>query len=84
VIKSWSHKGLKKFFESGCTAGIQAKHADKPRLQLTVLNAAIKPDDMDLPGYKFHSLKGNRKKCYSVAVNGNWRLTFAFEGCDAN
>lgn len=83
MIKSWRHKGLKAYFETGSTAGIQAAHTQKLRLQLAVLNAAIKPEDMKLPGYKFHQLKGDRKGYYSVSVNGNWRLTFKFEGCDA-
>lgn len=38
---------------------------------------------MNLPGYKFHGLKGKRKDTYAVAVSGNWRLTFCFEGEDA-
>lgn len=83
LIKSWQHKGLQRFFETGSTAGIQPKHGNKLRLQLAVLNAAVKPEDMNLAGYKFHHLKGERKNTYSVTVNGNWRLTFMFEGCDA-
>lgn len=47
------------------------------------LDAAVKPDDMSLPGYKFHPLKGERKGSYAVSVSGNWRLTFRFDGEDA-
>lgn len=83
MIKSWQHKGLKRFFETGITSGIQAKHASRLRILLAVLNAAIKPEDMNLVGFKFHSLKGNRKDEFSVTVNGNWRITFRFEGGDA-
>lgn len=47
------------------------------------LDVAVKPDDMDLPGYRFHTLKGNRNGHFSVTVTANWRLTFWFEGEDA-
>ncbi len=47
------------------------------------LDATIRPDDMDLPGYRFHPLKGQRKGTYAVSVSGNWRLTFRFDGEDA-
>ncbi len=47
------------------------------------LNVAVKPEDMDLPGYRFHALKGNRNGHFSVTVTANWRLTFRFEGEDA-
>ena len=47
------------------------------------LDAAARPEDMNLPGWRFHALKGDRAGEYSVTVSGNWRLTFAFEGEDA-
>ncbi len=83
MIKSWQHKGLQLFFETGKASGIQAKHVNKLRIQLAVLDAATKPEDMNLPGFKFHHLKGDRKGSYSIAVSGNWRMTFRFEGNDA-
>lgn len=83
MIKSWKHKGLRDFFESGITKGIQVKHAKKLQFQLALLHAAISPADLDLPGYNFHALTGNRKGFYSIAVNANWRLTFSFAGSHA-
>lgn len=47
------------------------------------LDASVGPNDMNIPGYKFHALKGSRKGHYAVSVSGNWRLTFAFDGQDA-
>jgi proteic killer suppression protein len=44
------------------------------------LDAAVVPEDMDLPGFKFHELKGKRKGIYAVSVSGNWRITFKFDG----
>jgi proteic killer suppression protein len=84
VIKSFRHKGIQKFFETGSTAGIQTKHASKLRIQLTALDSAKGPEDMSAPGWKPHPLKGaDLKGHWSIWVNGNYRLTFAFEGEDA-
>lgn len=83
VIKSFRHRGLKRFFEEGSKAGIQAKHAPRLRLQLGRLDAASDPRDMDLPGWRFHSLRGELKGHWAVWVDANWRLTFTFEGAEA-
>ncbi len=83
MIKTFKHKGLKLFFDSGKTSGIQAKQAKKLRLQLAALDTAIAIDDMNLPGYKLHELKGDKKGIWSIAVNGNWRITFEFINGDA-
>ncbi|RYU46283.1 type II toxin-antitoxin system RelE/ParE family toxin, partial [Aliivibrio finisterrensis] len=60
MIKTFKHKGLKKFFETGCKAGIQAKHDRKLRMQLAAIDTATIIDDVDLPGFKLHPLKGDR------------------------
>jgi proteic killer suppression protein len=83
MIRSFKHKGLAAFFKSGSTAGIQAAHANKLRLILGRLNVSIAPKDMDLPGLRLHELTGNRSGTWSVTVSGNWRVTFRFEGEDA-
>jgi proteic killer suppression protein len=79
MIKSFKHKGLRVFFETGSKKGIQAKHAIKLRLQLAALDTAQVIEDMDIPGYRLHQLKGLRKDTWSITVNGNWRITFEFE-----
>lgn len=83
MIKSFKHKGLERFFTTGSTAGIQAKHANKLRIQLTALNHAVKPEDMNAPSWKLHPLKGNLEDHWAITVNGNWRLTFKFDGSHA-
>ena len=76
MIKSFKHKGLRNFFESGSSRGIQAAHSKKLRMQLVALETAISIEDMDIPGYQLHPLKGNRKGIWSISVSGNWRITF--------
>jgi toxin HigB-1 len=83
MIKSFEHKGLQVFFETGSKAGIQPHHAPKLARQLVRLHAATAPEDMNLPGWRLHPLVGGLAGHYSVTVNGNWRLTFRFEGDDA-
>lgn len=78
MIKSFKHKGLEAFFKKGSTAGIQHKHLKKLRMQLAALDTAKYIDDMNLPGYRLHPLKGDKQGFWSIAVNGNWRLTFEF------
>lgn len=83
MIKSFRHKGLKRFFETGKTSGIQAKHAKRLRLQLAALDTAQSIDDMKVPGYRLHRLKGAARGRWSIWVSGNWRLTFEFDRRDA-
>jgi proteic killer suppression protein len=83
VIKTFRHDGLERFFRKGSKAGIQPKHADRLRLQLGRLDASTSAADMNLPGWKWHALKADLAGHWAVAVSGNWRLTFTFEGTDA-
>jgi proteic killer suppression protein len=82
VIKSFRHKGLERFFERGTKAGIQSKHANRLRLQLAALDTALTVDNMDIPGYHLHPLKGRAKNRWSIWVSGSWRLTFDFKNGD--
>ncbi len=83
MIKSFRHAGTKLFFETGSKAGIQPKHAGRLRLQLARLDAAVSPVEMDLPGWRFHPLKGDLAGHFAVWLDKNWRLTFKFEGTNA-
>lgn len=76
MIKSFRHKGLKKFFETGSTAGIDTKQAKKISLRLSVLDLAKEINDVDLPGFFLYSLTGDRIGLWSITVTGNWRITF--------
>ncbi len=83
AIKGFGRKGLERFFATGSKSGIQAKHADRLRLIPGRLSAATGPRDMNLPGLDLHELRGSRKGTWAVKVSGNWRVTFAFAGKDA-
>ena len=80
MIKSFQHKGLKEFFETGSKAGIQAQHAQKLSRVLLRLDIAKTVNDVNLPGWRLHPLTGSLAGHYSAVINGNWRITFKFEG----
>jgi proteic killer suppression protein len=84
MIISFRHKGLKRFFESGSQAGIQPSHAKRLRLQMAALDTAQTIDDMDIPGFRLHPLKGEDRGRWSIWVNGNWRITFEFQNGNAH
>ena len=60
-----------------------AQHGARVERMLDRLDAAREAKDMDLPGLKFHALKGDRKGEFAVSVSGNWRITFGFDGQNA-
>jgi toxin HigB-1 len=78
VIKSFRHKGLKKFYETGSVVGVQSSHLNRLKMILTALDTSVEISDMDIPGFKLHPLKGKLKGRWSVSVSGNWRITFEF------
>jgi len=83
LIRNFKHKGLERFFRQSDHRGIPPHSMGRIERLLDVLDAATKAESMNLPGNKFHRLKGDRAGTFSVSVTGNWRITFAFDGEDA-
>ena len=83
MIKSFRHRGLRRFHGTGSTSGIQASHGKRLRMQLAALDTAQAVEDMDIPGFRLHPLKGKLRGRWSITVNGNWRLTFEFRDGNA-
>lgn len=79
MIKSFKHKGLGKFYTTGSTKGIQANHKEKLSLILVALNRAKFIDDLSIPAFRLHQLKGNLSNLWSIIVQANWRITFEFD-----
>ena len=76
MIKSFKHKGLQKFYETGNTSGIQPVHSKKLRIRLAALDTANIIEDLDLPGFRLHPLKGKMRGFWAIDVSKNWRITF--------
>jgi len=83
MIQGFRHKGLKRLFEKGETKGVRQDHVEKLENILAALNVARKPDDMNLPGFNLHPLKGDLRGFWSVTVRANWRVIIRFEGGNA-
>jgi len=83
MIKSFRHKGLRRLYETGSVAGVQASHGKRLRMQLAALDSAQVIEDLDISGFRLHPLKGELRGRWSIAVNGNWRLTFEFRDGNA-
>lgn len=83
MIRTFRHKGLRRFYETGSKAGIAAAHLPRLARILARLGDASAPDDMNVPGWKLHPLKGDAAGRWAVWVSGNWRLTFTFRDGDA-
>jgi len=79
MIKSFRHKGLRRFYETPVSRLCCLSHKKRLRIQLVALDTAATIEDMDIPGFKLHPLKGDRKELRSISVSGNWRITFEFK-----
>ncbi len=83
MIERFRHKGLKRLFQESDAKGISPDLLEKLENILFVLNRARRPEDMNLPGFRLHRLKGDLKGFWSVTVRANWRVIFRFERGDA-
>ena len=82
MILNFKHKGLRLLYEEGNPRRVNREHAEKLQNILARLEVAREPDDMNLPGFRLHQLKGDRAGTWAVTVRANWRVTFCFEGQD--
>jgi len=83
MIRSFRHRGLKRLFERGETAQVRADMREKIENILFMLDAATGPENMDLPGFRLHPLKGDLRGLWAVTVCANWRIIWRFDGADA-
>jgi proteic killer suppression protein len=82
MIVGFRHKGLRLLYEQGNRRKISADHIGKIERILARLDQTTQPEDMDLPGFRLHPLKGDLAGLWSVSVSGNWRIVFRFDGAD--
>ena len=81
MIRSFRNRALKTYFETGNPSGLSVQNVARVSRMLRALDAATQPQQLDLPGFFFHALRGERR-C-SIRVTGNWRITFGWNGTDA-
>jgi toxin HigB-1 len=78
VIVSFRHKGWEQLYCDGSKRGVQAEHVPKLLRILSLLDVAQTADDLAIPSFRMHQLKGDLAGHWSIWVNGNWRVTFRF------
>jgi proteic killer suppression protein len=78
MIRTFKHKGLRAFFEAGSTKGIRPDHAKRLSQLLGVMASARNANDLNIPGFRLHPLRGDLIGFWSVSVSGNWRIIFRF------
>jgi proteic killer suppression protein len=83
MIRSFRSKALRRFADQGDASKLSVPNVRRVAIILAHLGGAVSPDDMNLPGYRFHGLKGRDRGRYAVDASGNWRITFGWEGKDA-
>jgi toxin HigB-1 len=82
-IRNFRHKALAELWSKGSQVrGIDQRQQERILRLLDRLEQAVKPEDMNFAGTKFHTLRGRTKR-YTVHVNGPWCITFEFEDGDA-
>lgn len=79
MIVSFKHRGLKALYDGRTARRVAPEHVGRLRDILAVLDQCRGPEDMNLPGFRLHPLKGELKGHHAVSVSGNWRVTFRFE-----
>lgn len=80
MIRSFKHRGLKALYDGRTARRVAPEQVEKLRDILAALDRSRAPQDMNLPGFRLHPLKGDRKGQWAVSVSGNWRVTFRFDG----
>lgn len=83
MIRSFRSRALKRLIGRGDASKLNVPNLRRVETILARLDGAISPDDLNLPGYRFHGLKGREKGRFAVDASGNWRITFAWDGKDA-
>ncbi len=82
MIRNFRSKALRSFWEKGNGRRLPVENHDRVRRQLLAVDAAIRPEDLNLPGFGFHGLNSNPRR-WSIWVTGNYRITFGWDGDDA-
>ena len=83
MILAFKHRGLRRLYEDDDHRGVNAAHVEKINTILVQLDAAKRPEDMEMPGWRLHPLKGGLAGFWSITVRANWRIIFRFDGTDA-
>ena len=83
MIKNIRHRGLKELFNTGSSRRIGQRYKERAIRKLDALNQAVTPQELNIPGFDFHKLENTNPERYSIHVNGNYCITFGWDGDNA-
>lgn len=83
MIASFRSKALKRYAEKSDASKLSVVNVRRLDTILEALDEAVRPEDMNVAGWRFHALKGAMTGRFAVSVSGNWRVTFEWDGEDA-
>ena len=83
MIRHFRHRGLKRLYENDDRREVNPQHSDKIARMLARLDVATRPQELNVPGFRLHPLKGDLAGYWSITVSANWRIIFRFEKSDA-
>lgn len=83
MIRSFRDKGLRRLFEEGDSSRLSVRHVARVERILAALDAATAPEQLNIPGWRFHALRGDQTGRYALDASGNWRVTFGWNDQDA-
>lgn len=83
MIRTFRHRGLKRLYDHGDPGKVRSEQVKRITLALADLDAADRPSDLNLPGYRLHPLKGDLRGFWSISISANWRLIFRLQEGDA-
>jgi proteic killer suppression protein len=81
VIRSFRNRALRRYFEAGDPSGLSVPNVARVGRMLRALDAATRPEQLNLPGFYWHALRGDAR--WTIRATGNWRFTFGWDGADA-
>jgi proteic killer suppression protein len=81
VIRSFRNRALRRYFEAGDPSGLSVPNVARVGRMLRAIDAAARPEQLNLPGFYWHLLQGETR--WAIRVTGNWRITFGWDGADA-
>lgn len=79
MIASFRHKGLERLFKDDVRRGLPQDMVPRIRDLLAAIETATVVEDLAVPSFRLHSLKGELKGYWAVTVRANWRIVFRFE-----
>ncbi|MDE2904219.1 MAG: type II toxin-antitoxin system mRNA interferase toxin, RelE/StbE family [Chloroflexota bacterium] len=82
MIRTIRHRGLKRLHDQGDASRLRADQRERIGVALAILDSARSPNDLAVPGFRLHQLKGRLRGFWSIRITGNWRIVFRFDGDD--